>query len=215
MNEIEMKIKEKTKPLCDICDKLTKSIDSHIENGIDNVDAMEMGAVIDMVKDLAEAKEKTIKAMYYEQIMVAMDKSEYGEDYDQDGPRYYRGRDSMGRYTHRPYSENRDMDRSSGKMYYGGRMPDYRGYDEGYDEGMRHGYEEAQRDGMMNGSRYDGARRGFEEAKNRGDREKAIKSLDDMLQTIGGDLAGLVPQMDAQEKMATRNKLQAIQNKIS
>lgn len=84
----------------------------------------------------------------------------------------------------------RDMDRMDGKMYYtpmsgnsgnmggsstnssGGNMGgNSRGYSDGYDEGQRRGYtegyEQGNRDGRRNGgnSRYDNAKRGYEETK--------------------------------------------------
>lgn len=47
-------------------------------HGKECVNTQEMGAVVDMIKDLAEAKEKLWKACYYKEIVEAMD--EYEED---------------------------------------------------------------------------------------------------------------------------------------
>ena len=102
--------------------------------GIEEVDAEEMGKVADIIKDLSEAR-------YYQTLTKAMEESEYGEEYDENGPKEaerkgYRGqpRDSMGRYRSRRgrrgyedkmpmYDDDaewmRDMDRNSmGRMYY-------------------------------------------------------------------------------------------------
>lgn len=84
----------------------------------------------------------------------------------------------------------RDMDRNMGKMYYtdggsgsqsgssgmsGGNMGNSggstRGYSDGYDDGQRRGYEDGYRDGEIRGrsqggnSRYEKAKRGYEETK--------------------------------------------------
>ena len=131
-------------------EKLTKCAEMEFEKGVENVDTKEMGEVVDIIKDLAEA-------MYYRTLVVAMEDSEYGEDYDEYGPmedgrRGYRGQprsktsgrymsrgdgrrsnrgrrgyEEMGDYEmtpemYRMYSPEyyRDMDRMDGKMYYSG-----------------------------------------------------------------------------------------------
>lgn len=111
------------------------------KKGIEQIDAEEMGKVTDMIKDLAEAQ-------YYRTLVVAMEESEYGSDYDEEGPiedgrRGYRGQPrskTSGRYMsrgdgrrsnhgRRGYEEMnqmyyddeymRDMDRyNMGRMYY-------------------------------------------------------------------------------------------------
>ena len=80
-------------------EKLTKCAEMELEKGVENVDTKEMGEVVDIIKDLAEA-------MYYRTLVVAMEDSEYGEDYDEYGPmedgrRGYRGQPrskTSGRY---------------------------------------------------------------------------------------------------------------------
>lgn len=165
MSEIKMKIEKETDKLKGLCEKITDKLVSHLDSGFDQVDAGEVGAVVDMIKDLAEAKEKTVKAMYYSQLMDAMEDSEYGKDYDEDGPiKYYRGRSATtGRYVHRPYTkmmDDRDMDRDAGRMYY---TPEYAGNmpatlpsvaERPYTEPMR-----------MYESRYDRTKRAYEETK--------------------------------------------------
>lgn len=98
-------------------EKLTKCAEMEFEKGVENVDTKEMGDVIDIIKDLAEA-------MYYRTLVVAMEDSEYGEDYDEYGPmedgrRGYRGQP-------RSKSSGRYMSRGDGRRSNRGR----RGYDE-------------------------------------------------------------------------------------
>ena len=87
------------KMMHNMIEKLTKCAEMELEKGVENVDTKEMGEVVDIIKDLAEA-------MYYRTLVVAMEDSEYGEDYDEYGPmedgrRGYRGQPrskTSGRY---------------------------------------------------------------------------------------------------------------------
>lgn len=111
-------------------EKLSEVAKCELDKGIENVDTKEMGEVAEIIKELSEAE-------YYAKISKAMDESEYGKDYDENGaydePRYYRGqpRDSRGRFMSRrnyqmtpemyhmyPAEYYRDMDREQGRMYY-------------------------------------------------------------------------------------------------
>lgn len=87
------------KMMHNMIEKLTKCAEMEFEKGVENVDTKEMGEVVDIIKDLAEA-------MYYRTLVVAMEDNEYGEDYDEYGPmedgrRGYRGQPrskTSGRY---------------------------------------------------------------------------------------------------------------------
>lgn len=72
---------------------------------LDQVDAKELGEVVDMIKDMEEA-------CYYAKIIEAMEKGEEEKKYYTE---YYR-----------PYSRDylRDMDKDYGRMYYGGDWSD-------------------------------------------------------------------------------------------
>ena len=71
---------------------------SQISGNLQNVDAKELGEVIDMIKDIDEA-------MYYCSVVKAMEKSSEEEQ------KYY---------TQRYMPMYRDMDYADGRMYYGG-----------------------------------------------------------------------------------------------
>ena len=68
------------------------------------VDAKELGEVVDMIKDLAEA-------VYYCEIYDQMKSSEERRKEEMVNNYYYT------EYSH-PYNYERDMDRSYGRMYY-------------------------------------------------------------------------------------------------
>lgn len=74
MHELEAKVK----PICSMMEKLTEWSKCELDKGKDCVDTKEMGEVIDMIKDLAEAEEKCIKAAYYKTIAKAMKEEEMG-----------------------------------------------------------------------------------------------------------------------------------------
>lgn len=104
-------------------------------------------------------------------------------------PPYYRMNPEM--YKEHDPEWYRDMDRASGKMYYtdggnsggqsgssmssgnmgGNSGGSTRGYSDGFDDGQRRGYEDGYRDGESRGrsqggnSRYERAKRGYEETK--------------------------------------------------
>lgn len=95
---------EKLKDICDLKDKLIDHTKAHFNKGLEQVDTEEAGKVIDMIKDLAEAEEKIVKACYYKTVIEAM---EHGEAYG-----YNRHRGADGRYKSGYVSEPmmRNMD---------------------------------------------------------------------------------------------------------
>ena len=202
-------------------EKLTKCAEMELEKGIDKIDAEEMGEVTDMIKDLAEAE-------YYSKISKAMDEAEYGEDYDYRGAydeherRGYTGqprsktsgrfmRRGDGRRSYMPMMRDydwdnmqmdRDMDREHGKMYYTEPMT------------MRNDNQ------THSESRYDRARRGYEESKamhksgSVEDKKKNMESLEHYMKELSEEMAELIESMDANEKTMVRSKLQTLAQKV-
>ena len=207
------------KRIHEMIEKLTKCAEMELEKGVENINAEEMGEVTDMIKDLAEAE-------YYSKISKAMDEAEYGEDYDYRGAfdeyerKGYRGqmRDSKGRYTSRrrgympdmmmyddeweDMQKNRDMDRHLGKMYYTEPMT------------MHNGNTHTE-------SRYDKARRGYEESKamHKGntveDKQHKMKSLEEYTKELAEDITGMVHDMSPEEKSLLKQKMQVLMQKIN
>lgn len=239
------------KRIHEMLEKLTKCAEMEFEKGVENVDTKEMGEVVDIIKDLAEAE-------YYAKISKAMDDAEYGEEYDYMGAyeddmrKGYRGqpRDSRGRYMsrrggrrgyeepmyHMPlemykdYSpeELRDMDRETmGRMYYtesasGGSQGGRSGQSSsGSSSGMSGG--SSSMGGTSQGgsrgyseSRYDNARRGYEEKKHGGaDKQEKMKSLEEYMKEISSDLSSLVSDMSPEEKSMVKSKLTTLATKVS
>lgn len=71
-NEKYMKIQE----ICNMQYKLQGWANAELEKDKESIDTKEMGDVIDMIKDLADAKKSCLEAMYYESVIDAMNDAE-------------------------------------------------------------------------------------------------------------------------------------------
>lgn len=198
-------------------EKLSECAKVELDKGVENIDTKEMGEVAEIIKELSEAE-------YYAKISKAMDEAEYGEDYDYMGAyderKGYRGqpRDSRGRYMRRRgrmgyiepmmYDERREADYMDGKMYYDGSAST-----DGGQMASR-----MQRDGESE-SRYDRARRGYEEAKNMNEnsadgKRKSMESLESYMKELSEDMTQFIGKMDANEKAMVKSKLQNLMTKF-
>ena len=205
-----------------LAEKIADCMKAKVEaKGIDNIegqDLVELGMWTDIIKDLVcyDKDKKIIEAMdEAEESEEAMKYIEMYEDYPE--RKGYRGqrRDSRGRYMKRSYTpntmmhddewedmqRNRDMDRNLGKMYYTEPME------------MNNGQSHSE-------SRYDRARRGYEESKamhksgSVEDKKKNMESLEHYMKELGEEMAELIESMDASEKTMVRSKLQTLAQKV-
>lgn len=202
------------KRMHDMIEKLTECSKNQFDKGIENVDTCEMGKVVDMIKDLAEA-------MYYRTLTKAMDESEdeeilkmfdrYGRDkrfYDH--YRYEDGRFApKGRGTyHRNYEEPlyhmtpemyRDMDREPyGRMYYTEpiHMRDAR---EGKSGMSRRTYMDT---------------RDAHKANTQQDKEAKMHDLEAYMRELSEDITELISDMTPEEKNLTKSKLSTLVSKM-
>lgn len=126
--------------------------------------------------------------------------------------------------------EMRDMDLDMNRMYYtsgrpaprmeranstsAGRSMNVRGYEDGYRDGERAGR-------GRNASRYDNARRGYEESKEmhkgntKEDNDENLKNLEKVLAVIDEDVKELMPNMTPSEKTMLKAKFSTWAQKIS
>ena len=213
------------KMMHEMIEKLTECAKSEMDKkGIEEIDTEEFGKVTDIIKDLA-------KSMYYRTLTEAMKESEYGEEYDEygaydDGRRGYRGqpRDSKGRYMSRrgrrgyeePWDEMydemeyyRDMDRNSqngmNRMY----------YTEPITTGSRHDSTGSMDNVNRGTSRYENARRGYEEKKTMGaDKQEKMKSLEEYMKELSSDVSSMVTEMSPEEKTLMKQKMSVLMSKI-
>lgn len=196
--------------MCEMKETLVKWAKSEIERGPENVNTEEMGQVIDMIKDLAVAEEKCIKACYYEAILKEMGHEEKGDRAYMDRMGY----DGKKKFMPPKYREDEPM----ADMYWldnmrmgypkSGRSRDSMGrFKSGYDGGMDDRYGRPYNE-------YKEAKRHYTETKSSADKDEMdrhanehvmdtiatireiYKSADPELRTrIKGDLTKLVGEM--------------------
>ena len=222
-------------------EKLSEVAKCELDKGIENINTKEMGEVAEIIKELSEAE-------YYAKISKAMDEAEYGEDYDYMGAydehsrKGYIGqrRDSRGRYMSRRGYETpmmmyddmdyesmehmRDMDRPYGRMGYAG-SGSYGGHSS---SGMNGGQSNMGNSGSSSSggnrgnseSRYDRARRGYEETKemhksnSSEDKQHKIKSLEEYMKELSEDVTSMIEGMSPEEKTLAKTKLQTLAQKV-
>ena len=195
-------------------EKLTECTKSQFDKGLESVDTCEMGKVIDMIKDLAEA-------MYYRTLAKTMDESEdeeilkmfdrYGRDkrfYDH--YRYEDGRFApKGRGTYRRnYDEPmwhmtpemyRDMDREPyGRMYY---------TEPTHMHDSREGKSGMSRRTYMN-------TRDAHKANTQQDKEAKMHDLEAYMRELSDDLTELIADMIPEEKNLAKSKLSTLVSKM-
>lgn len=198
----------------DMIEKLTECTKSQFDKGLESVDTCEMGKVIDMIKDLAEA-------MYYRTLAKTMDESEdeeilkmfdrYGRDkrfYD-----HYRYEDERfapkGRGTYRRnYDEPmwhmtpemyRDMDREPyGRMYY---------TEPTHMHDSREGKSGMSRRTYMN-------TRDAHKANTQQDKEAKMHDLEAYMRELSDDLTELIADMIPEEKNLAKSKLSTLVSKM-
>lgn len=212
MADIKEKVENKTKTIETMYDSMENAIKHQIDGGLDKVNTHELYEAVDILKDLSEIKLNCVKAMYKTQIMEAMEDSEYGEDYDENGEiRYYRGQPkskTSGRFMsrgdgrrnyrmtpemYREYEPEyyRDLDRESMKRMYSttstGTSGTSRNYSDGYADGMNEGEKRGYNNGMSEGETR-GYERGFSEgSRNRGGRyDRARRNYEENKQGKNG-----------------------------
>ena len=174
-------------------DTLVAQVQTQLGN-LENVDAKELGEVVDMIKDLEEA-------MYYCSITKAMNESErqksrqhyYSEPYYYD----YEGRISP---------DYRDMDRDKwNRMYYGGQPVD--------GNHMSRGMESMGRDRREGRSPM--SRRSYMESKEmHQDRNYQLKELENYMKELSSDITEMIADASPEEKQLLKQKMTTLMSKI-
>ena len=223
------------KHIHEMIEKLAECSKMELEKGIENVDTKEMGEVAEMLNELCEAE-------YFCTLTKAMKESEYGEEYDMNGPmeerRYYRGRarDSMGRFKSRrgydemmdyqemyPMEHYRDMDREHGIMYYssGGGSGSSGGNSMSGSMGSgtrNYGGDSGMRD--YREGRSGQSRRSYMETKearpgnSTEDKQVKAKELEKYMTELCSDITEMLAGASAEEKTVLKTKMQTLLSKI-
>lgn len=181
------------KNMHDMIEDLTSCTKEAMRNNKSKIGDYPIGDVVDMIKDLTEAE-------YHATITKAMEESEYGVDYDEHGEiRHYKGQPrsaTTGRYI-KEYMPERDMDIHLKRMY-----TTHDDYTRGYEEGKK------------SMSRYDKARKMYEDSKGKGNPQEEMRHLENLLNTFEGELKELIPKMSQAEKNLVKNKIDAWENVV-
>ena len=176
------------------------------------VDAEELGEVVDMVKDLEEA-------IYYCTITKAMEEADAQKRYQQ--PMYY-----TERYPYPMY--DRDMDRDRGRMYYsdgqsssaqGGRGTASNSSSGSMDSSSRYYYEREwppidmrdEREGRSPMSR----KMYMESKELHKSKEHQMKELENYMQELTEDMVEMIRDASPEEKQLLQKKIAALASKIS
>ena len=206
----------------DMLEDVSEAATTELAKGAENVNTKEFGEVVDMIKDLSEAEKNKMEACYYKTLIEAMEDSEYGKDYDEEGPiwddermGYPRMRDSRGRYTssRRGYGQGRGSRRMYDDMMEDPRyMEDRMGYSNGAYGGGRRGQT------MNQGSRYGYSHDEYMnkiKMHNSNDPEtmkKRAKMIDEHMDDMYEMFKEEVSDMTPEEKQMWKSKLNKIIN---
>lgn len=183
---------------------IKETLMSAIENQlghIENVDAKELGEVVDMVKDLEEA-------LYYCTITKAMHKKEEN-GYIPEERRYYWDRD-----IDKPYYN---------RMYYGGGNGSSNGgsggssryYSHGDSSYMERPYPMSEGRDSREG-RSGSSRKMYMETKEmHGDKMTNLKELEHYMKDLSEDVTEMIADASPEEKQLLQRKLTSLVNKIS
>ena len=219
---------------------LVGMVESQVYGNIDKVDAQELGAAVDMIKDLAEA-------IYYCTITEAMEeegeekegKGKHGMMYSRSVPMYhmpypiemydprYRERYNYGPMYAQSSGGNSGSGSSNGgnsgstssRGYHDGMMPmDYSMYNDGsmyamYERGGNRNY----REGMMRDPREgrSGERRKmYMEGKGMKDKTHQMKELENYMQELSMDLTEMIQDASPEEKQMLQQKISTLATKI-
>lgn len=235
MSEIKEKIELELKPLESVCDNTLECLKNMV-SGSECHSPEEVLAVAKTFGEIVDAKKDIVEMCYKKQILEAMEESEYGEDYDENGRRFYRNqpRDSRGRYMsrgRRGYDEKMPMPYDDDD-YYCMTAKDYRMHAPEYYRdmdrmnGIMYYTESGTSNGNMNNrnmsmnrmstdsnSRYDKTRRSYTEMKEEG--KEDLGGLEMLMNVVKDDVKELSPKMTPSEKKLTQQKLRAMADMLN
>ena len=176
-------------------DSLVSIVQSQMGGHLDQVNTEELGEAIDMIKDLEEA-------IYYCTITKAMTEKE-----DKEKEHHYYTERIYPDYIPKHYPYYRDMDRSTGRMYYGGNSSN------GYDEVMTSYPSVMMRDARE--GRSGRSRKSYIESKEmHQDKEMQMKELEKYMQELTHDITEMVSDASPEEKAMLQQKISMLASKI-
>lgn len=184
----------------DMLEDISEAASTELAKGTEKTSTKEFGEVVDMIKDLSEAEKNKWQSCYYKSIVEAMDKAEYGKDYDWSGPDEdrmgYPMRDSRGRYTSR-----RGYDRMMPDMD----MPEMRmSYSNGAYGGGTRGMSSSRYGYSYDKYMHDRAHYSTTDPE---DRQERMKMMEDYTQDLMSSISDIMEDVSPEEKAVLKNRL--------
>lgn len=234
MSEIKEKLDAEMKTVKSMCECMENAIKTQMDKGLDHVDTHELYKAVDIYKDLSEVKKNIAKTCYYKQIMEAMEESEYGKDYDENGEiRYYRGQPRRangefmsrrgGRSGRRGYTDREwenDMPYIRPELYH--MYPPYEQWERDMDiengkmyyteNKGQHGYAPNGQNVQESGSSR--AMRKYMEDKMTADGTTKMKDLESYMSELSGDVTKMLANASQGEKDMVKQKMQVLMTKF-
>lgn len=216
--------------VCNLKEDLVRAAQDEVAKGIQHVDTKEMGEVVDMIKDLAEAEEKCWKACYYKAIVTAMHEEEEemkrgGGRMGYDNWRYSSGRFAPTGHGHRSGFTPMD-DESEERMMAEGWMEGSSGYSGGSsNSGGQNGSSSGSRGGSMGSNgrmgypghprgdhyeRYNQARMGYHESKDAASRQHMDAAARDYAMDMVDAMKEIWRDADPAMRKELKNKMTAL-----
>lgn len=185
-------------------EQLLSMLEIESMKGLENVDAEEMGKVVDMVKDLGEAK-------YYCSIVLAMDE-EQGETMGYNNRRYAsgrfapKGRGSMGYEPMHEPMETYGMGYSGGGSQGGSQGGS--GYSQGGQGGRGMGYGSAY-------SRYQQARMGYTQTGDKTAKKGMDDAANEHMREVTDSMRDIWQEADQPQRVQLKNSLMRLMNELN
>lgn len=225
-------IKEKYERVCAIKDKALSLIETQLNGDLNQVDAKELGEVVDIAKDMAELMKYSEEACYYHKVTEAMDEgsdeekkyylNKYIPEYEgkfYTPAEYARRRDSRGRYmyTEPVMYDDRYDEMYKDRMYY--TEPSRMYYSSNGSGTSSTNYANNSNSTNYTRDYREGrspmARRGYMEAKEMGKpKEHTSKELEKYMEELSSDMTELIQGMDSSDKQLLKQKLATLASKI-
>lgn len=222
--------------MCELKEKLLCAAREELSKGVQNVNTHEMGEVVDMIKDLAEAEEKCWKARYYESIVNAMEKESeemermgYSKGFHRmgyDNWRYSSGRfapTGRGHYDPSGYTPMHDMNPQMITEEYDDPWNQMRGYsgnggssrttNGSAGNSNRMGYSGSQRGDRYD--RYNKARMGYHESKDAATKEHMDSTAREYVVDVAESMREIWREADPAMRKEIKNKLVALTGEMN
>lgn len=204
-------LKEMLKPIKEMQHKLIEWTEEEFDKGKHCVDTKEAGEVVDMIKDLAEAEEKCMKACYYKKIIEAMDEAEeMGMTETPEMPWHMKERAG---YDHYRYpSSGRFSPKGSGKRYgYIPTIDPMMGHDMGdkiWDDGRTSSYGKSY-------DRYQESRRHYTDTKSPKDKDDMNRYANEHIGEAIGTIRAIWDDADPDLRKRMKNDIAALSSQMT